>query len=276
MNGGWVATNAVSALLLPPLNLVIPAVIGLLLRRRWPRTGLALGVTSLALLLLFSTRAGAYLLLRPLENLTAPLTQEATAGAQAIVVLGGGRISASPEEGGHDSVNPQTLARLRYAARLQRTTGLPLLVSGGKPDGAAESEAQLMARSLRDDFAVPVRWLEQDSDNTAQNAFYSKRQLQHDGVTRVLLVTDAMHMPRAQAIFDRAGLAAVAAPTRFLRDERFSAIYYVPDGEGLRRSHYALHEWLGLLWYRLRHGDKPSGMGDGMVTKAVLEDKEST
>jgi uncharacterized SAM-binding protein YcdF (DUF218 family) len=276
MNGGWVATNAVSALLLPPLNLVIPAVIGLLLRRRWPRIGLALGVTSLALLLLFSTRAGAYLLLRPLENLTAPLTQEATAGAQAIVVLGGGRISASPEEGGHDSVNPQTLARLRYAARLQRTTGLPLLVSGGKPDGAAESEAQLMARSLRDDFAVPVRWLEQDSDNTAQNAFYSKRQLQHDGVTRVLLVTDAMHMPRAQAIFDRAGLAAVAAPTRFLRDERFSAIYYVPDGEGLRRSHYALHEWLGLLWYRLRHGDKPSGMGDGMVTKAVLEDKEST
>jgi uncharacterized SAM-binding protein YcdF (DUF218 family) len=276
MNGGWVATNAVSALLLPPLNLVIPAVIGLLLRRRWPRTGLALGVTSLALLLLFSTRAGAYLLLRPLENLTAPLTQEATAGAQAIVVLGGGRISASPEEGGHDSVNPQTLARLRYAARLQRTTGLPLLVSGGKPDGAAESEALLMARSLRDDFAVPVRWLEQDSDNTAQNAFYSKRQLQHDGVTRVLLVTDAMHMPRAQAIFDRADLAAVAAPTRFLRDERFSAIYYVPDGEGLRRSHYALHEWLGLLWYRLRHGDKPSGMGDGMVTKAVLEDKEST
>jgi uncharacterized SAM-binding protein YcdF (DUF218 family) len=276
MNGGWVATNAVSALLLPPLNLVIPAVIGLLLRRRWPRTGLALGVTSLALLLLFSTRAGAYLLLRPLENLTAPLTQEATAGAQAIVVLGGGRISASPEEGGHDSVNPQTLARLRYAARLQRTTGLPLLVSGGKPDGAAESEAQLMARSLRDDFAVPVRWLEQDSDNTAQNAFYSKRQLQHDGVTRVLLVTDAMHMPRAQAIFDRAGLAAVAAPTRFLRDERFSAIYYVPDGEGLRRSHYALHEWLGLLWYRLRHGDKPSGMGDGMATKAMLQDKEST
>jgi uncharacterized SAM-binding protein YcdF (DUF218 family) len=276
MNGGWIATNAVSALLLPPLNLVIPAVVGLLLRRRWPRTGLTLGLASLALLLVFSTRAGAYLLLRPLENLTAPLTQEATAGAQAIVVLGGGRISASPEEGGHDSVNPQTLARLRYAARLQRTTGLPLLVSGGKPDGAAESEAQLMARSLRDDFAVPVRWLEQDSDNTAENAFYSKRQLQHDGVTRVLLVTDAMHMPRAQAIFERAGMDAVAAPTRFLRDERFSAIYFVPDGEGLKRSHYALHEWLGLLWYRLRHGDKPAGMGDGMLTKAVLQDKEAT
>lgn len=276
MNAGWVATNAVSALLLPPLDLIIPAALGLLLRRRWPRAGLALGMASLALLLLFSTRAGAYLLLRPLESLSAPLTPAAAAGAQAIVVLGGGRISASPEEGGHDSVNPQTLVRLRYAARLQRTTGLPLLVSGGKPDGAAESEAQLMARSLRDDFAVPVRWLEQESDNTAENAAYSKRQLRHDGVTRVLLVTDAMHMPRAQAVFLRAGLEAVPAPTQFLRDERFSALYFMPDGEGLRRSHYALHEWLGLFWYRVRHGSQLPGAARSRLLQTALDEEELT
>ncbi len=253
MNGGWFATNAVSALLLPPLDLIIPCGIGLLLRRRWPRVGLTLGALSLGLLLALCTKAGAQLLVRPLESLTRPLASAAAAGAQAIVVLGGGRISAAPEYGGRDVPQPQTLARLRYAAALQRATGLPLLLSGGKPDGSAESEAEVMARSLRDDFAVPVRWLEPDSDNTAENARNSAQLLRRDGVRRVLLVTDAMHMPRAEAIFARSGLAAVAAPTLFLGRERLSAIDFLPDGEGLRRSHYALHEWLGLVWYQLRY-----------------------
>ncbi len=256
MNGGWFATNAAAALLLPPINLVIPCALGLLLRRRWPRAGLALGLASLALLLLLSTKAGARLLVQPLENLTAPLASTAAPAAQAIVVLGGGRVGAAPEYGGRDGPNPQTLARLRYAATLQRASGLPLLVSGGRPDGAAETEAALMARSLRDDFAVPVRWLEDASDNTAENARFSAEHLFAAGIRRVLLVTDAMHMPRSQAIFTRAGFEPLAAPTLFLGREPLSAIDFLPGGEGLRRSHYALHEWIGLLWYRLRHGSE--------------------
>lgn len=254
MNGGWLAVNAVSALLLPPLNLVILCGIGLLLRRRWPRLGLALGAVSLAVLLVLCTKAGAQWLARPLENLTAPLSPVAARGAEAIVVLGGGRLSRAPEDDGQDGPNLQTLARLRYAARLQRATGLPLLVSGGSPDGARESEAALMARSLRTDFGVPVRWLEQQSDNTAENARYSAAQLQSAGIHRVLLVTDALHMPRAQAVFAHSGLQAVAAPTWFIGHERLSAIDFLPAGEGLRRSHYAMHEALGLLWYRARYG----------------------
>jgi len=254
MNLGWFATNAAAALLLPPANLVIPCALGLLLRRRWPRAGLALGLASLALLLLFSTKAGALLLIRPLERLSAPLVPLATHEAGAIVVLGGGRVGAAPDDQERDMPNPQTLARLRYAAALQRATGLPLLVSGGSPDGAAEPEAALMARSLREDFAVPVRWLEDTSDNTAENARYSGQLLFAAGIRRVLLVTDALHMPRSQAIFARAGFEPVAAPTLFLGRAPVRPGDFLPDGEGLRRSHYALHEWIGLLWYRLRHG----------------------
>jgi len=168
-------------------------------------------------------------------------------------VLGGGRIAGAPEYGGRDVPSTQTLARLRYAARLQRATGLPLLLSGGSPDGSAESEAAVMARALREDFAVPVAWLEQRSDNTAENARYSAAQLRRAGIRRVLLVTDAMHMARAEAIFTRFGLEIVAAPTQFLGRERRSAIDYLPGGEGLRRTHYAAHEWVGLLWYWGRH-----------------------
>lgn len=272
MNGGWFATNAISALLLPPLNLVIPCGIGLLLRKRWPRAGLALGAASLAVLLVLSTKAGAQLLVRPLENLTAPLTPVAARGAEAIVVLGGGRVGNAPEYAGRDSPSLHTLARLRYAAMLQRRTGLPVLVSGGRPDGAPESEAALMARSLRDDFAIPVRWLEQDSDNTAENARFSAQQLQRAGIGRVLLVTDAMHMPRSQAIFARTGFDVIAAPTLFFGHERWSAGDFLPGGEGFQRSHYALHEWIGLLWYRLRHGSAlPDGAGRARVAAAMAE-----
>lgn len=254
MNASWVATNAVATLLLPPLDLLLVAGLGCWLRRRWPRAGLLLAAAALALLLALCTKAGALLLVAPLENRSEPLAADRLPAAQAIVVLGGGRIGAAPEYGGRDSPGLTTLARLRYAAHLQRASGLPLLVSGGSPDGAAESEAAVMARSLRADFGVPVRWLEQGSDNTAENARYAAAQLRHAGVRRVLLVTDALHMPRSRAAFVRHGLEVVAAPTVFFSRQPLTALDFFPDGEGLRRSHYALHEWIGLLWYRLRHG----------------------
>jgi uncharacterized SAM-binding protein YcdF (DUF218 family) len=261
MSLSWIITNLASAVLLPPLNLVLLGAAGLLLRRRWRRAGLAISCSALALLLVFSTGAGSLLLVRPLEGLTPPLTAPRQAGAQAIVVLGGGRLATAPEYGGQDIPSYLTLARLRYAALLQRATGLPLLVTGGQPDGSAESEAALMARVLRQDFSVPVQWLEQESDNTAQNAQFSARILRQAGVQRILLVTDALHMPRSQAIFAQQGLQVVPAATIFFSRAPLSPVDFIPDGEGLRRSHYALHEWIGLLWYRLRHGSALPGDG---------------
>ncbi|MFX7731723.1 YdcF family protein, partial [Acinetobacter baumannii] len=91
--------------------------------------------------------------------------------------------------------------RLQYAAYLARRTGLPILVTGGSPDGSPESEAALMARNLQRDVGVPVRWQETRADTTAQNASYSAAMLKADGIERILLVTDSIHMPRAMRVF---------------------------------------------------------------------------
>jgi uncharacterized SAM-binding protein YcdF (DUF218 family) len=251
MSVGWLLTNAAAALLLPPLLFIIPAAAGLLLRRRWPRAAPALALSALVLLTALSTDACVRLLIKPLEDLNPPLSASADAGA--IVVLGGGRQRNAPEYGGRDVPRAGTLARLRYGARLQRQTGLPLLVSGGSPEGAAESEARLMAQVLREDFAVPVRWVEGGSDNTAENALYSASLLRQAGIRRILLVTDALHMPRARRIFSQAGLQVIAAPTSYLGQGPLQAIDFIPNAGALRDAHYALHEWLGLLWYRLAH-----------------------
>jgi len=253
MSTGVIVNNIVAAALLPPLDLVLVCCAGILLRRRFPRFGSGLSIGALMLLVVFSTRAGALLLVAPLENRTMPLADARAAGAGAIVVLGGGRLANAPEYGGADIPSYLELARLRYAARLQHETGLPVLVSGGVPDGRGEPEAESMARALRGSFDTPVKWLESRSDNTAQNARYSADTLRAAGVRRILLVTDAIHMPRALGIFKATGLEAVAAPTMLFSRDRLSVLDFLPDGEGLRRTHYALHEWLGLLWYRLRY-----------------------
>lgn len=253
MSSAWLLVNAVSALLLPPLNLLLLCAAGVLLRRRWPRLGAAVALLSLAVLVGLSTHAGVRLLARPLENRQPALDPARASPAQAIVVLGGGRSRNAPEYEGRDVPRSNVLARLRYAARLQRQTGLPLLVSGGRPEGADESEAALMARVLREDFQADVRWLEDESDNTAQNAMLSASLLRQAGIARVLLVTDALHMPRSQNIFEQAGLAVIAAPTNYLAQGVLHPADFIPNAGALRDSHYALHEWIGLLWYRIAY-----------------------
>ncbi len=245
MSASWFFTKALASLLLL-------ALFGAWLARRLRRIGHAIIVIAAILLVGLSTSAGSRLLVAPLEQRSLPVAEPRASSAQAIVVLGGGRRYFAPEDGGQHQPSEATLGRLRHAARLHRLTKLPVLVSGGAPDGLGESEADVMARSLKEDFGVPVRWLESTSDNTAQNALHASLLLQKAGITRILLVTDALHMPRSVRSFVQAGFDVVPAPTAFLATRPLDAASFIPGAPALKNSHYALHEWIGLLWYRLR------------------------
>ncbi|NHZ61099.1 YdcF family protein [Massilia genomosp. 1] len=243
----------VRVLLMPPMSLIVLILAGYALRRRWPRCGRAVRRLGLAALLVLSTNAGSLLLVWPLEQGTAPLADALHSGAQAIVVLAAGNVHAAPEYGGADIPDDIALLRLRYAAHLQHATNLPLLVSGGngEPDKGIPPKAVSMARALRDDFRTPVAWTEENSADTTQNALYSAAILKAAGVRRVLLVTHAMHMPRAERAFRAAGLDVVPAPTMFYSRGTLSALMFVPGWSGMFRSYYAAHEWIGLAWQRL-------------------------
>ena len=254
MSISWLITNAVASLLLPPMSLVLLALLGWRVSRRWRKTGAAIVGLAVILLLVLSTQAGSRLLVEPLEARSLPISDPKQSDAQAIVVLGGGRLYDAPEDAGREQPKPSTLMRLRHGARLQRLTGLPILVTGGAPDGPGDSEAAVMARSLKEDFGVKVRWLEEASDNTEQNARLSAALLAQEGIHRILLVTDAMHMPRAQRSFSAAGLDVIAAPTYFRARRPPDASSFIPKARELENSSYAIHEWIGLLWYRIRHG----------------------
>jgi uncharacterized SAM-binding protein YcdF (DUF218 family) len=246
----WFATNLIAALLLPPLNLLLLAALGFWLWHKRPVIARVLVALALSLLWLLSTPFFAEALLHGLEG-EPYVTDTRKPLADAIVVLGGGTYFHAPEYGG-DTVNEYTLERLRFAAKLQRETGKPLLVTGGKPLGNSQSEAAQMKQVLEQEFNVAVRWTEGDSDNTFENARLSRELLKQEGIDRIYLVTHAWHMPRAVLSFQRAGFTVVPAPTAYTTRYRIDLLSFVPNAKALHDSRIFLHELIGALWYQLK------------------------
>jgi uncharacterized SAM-binding protein YcdF (DUF218 family) len=234
----WVKAVA-KTLVLPPTGLLLLALLGLFLRRRFPRGGVALAWSSIVLLLLLSIPAVATFLIRFLD--TSPTFEPSRAStAQAIVILGGGVRRNAPEYGG-DTLGTLTLERVRYGARVARLTGLPILVSGGSVYGG-ETEAKLMQASLEHEFGLRVRWLEDRSRNTHENAQRSAEVLHAAGIERVVLVAHSFDMLRARAEFADAGIEIVPAATGARDSEPNTLLDYLPGMAGLRASYYAVYE----------------------------------
>ncbi|MBS1191611.1 MAG: hypothetical protein H6R10_3403 [Rhodocyclaceae bacterium] len=251
----WLLTNLVASFLLPPLNGLLPAFLGLLAARRRPRLGRLAMAFGLFLLAAQSLPIVADALLEPLESRYAALPQESLAGldVDAVVILAGGRYRQAPEFGGADDVRQFTLDRLRYGALVARESGKPVLLTGGNPEGGGSPEAVAMEAALARDFGLSARWVEDKSRTTRENAVYSADILLPRGLRRIALVTHAWHMPRSVAAFEAAGFEVVPAPTAFLASRRpLMALDFVPRYEGMHRSGIAIHEAVGMLWYRLR------------------------
>jgi uncharacterized SAM-binding protein YcdF (DUF218 family) len=171
--------------------------------------------------------------------------------ADAIVVLGSGR-----ERGdlawGEDQPTGVGLERQRYAARLAKASGLPILTSGGLHYGTPPTEAKLMADSLRDDFGVTVRWQEGESRTTWENAKLSADILLPQGIKRVVVVTQAWHMPRSVWSFEQAGFEVVPAPVGFLGTDNARPFGgCLPEFKSIWQSGQLLNEAVGQVGYSL-------------------------
>jgi uncharacterized SAM-binding protein YcdF (DUF218 family) len=237
----WIKA-VLKALFLPPGGLLLLALAGLALRRRLPRTGIALAWASVLALLALSLPVVAYALQHSLAT-ARPVDAARLKTAQAIVILGGGSRKHAPEYGGA-SVSDMTLERARYGARLARSTRLPVLVAGGSLWGGP-TEGTLMRDLMEQEFGVSVRWVEERSHNTHENAMFSAEMLRDAGVHRVALVTHSFDMPRAIGEFQAAGLEVIPAPMGIPTEDSDTVLDYLPSSSALRGSYFALHEMLG-------------------------------
>jgi len=170
----------------------------------------------------------------------------------AIIVLGGSVEPYAPEYR-MSNLGAYALERLRYAMWLSRQTGLPVGFSGGSGWAQAQdtAEATAAARVATEDYRQPLRWIEDESRDTRENASHTVPLLKQAGITHIVLVTHGWHMPRAKRDFDDAarpqGIGVEAAPMGLAPRTELAALDWVPTALGYTRTRNALREWLGRL-----------------------------
>lgn len=248
----WMLKSILKAVVLPPGSFIILFIIATIfyaLAKKW--IARIFSSTFILGLYFLSTPFVSGSLVRYLEADLPVFMQDAK--AQAIVILGGGQIKNAIEYDDEDVVNSSTLTRLVYGAFLYKKTSLPILTSGGMVESDDRiPEAKVMANELNKNFSIKVKWTEEKSQNTTENALFTEEILAKAGVKRILLVTEAWHMRRALIAFSATNLKVTPAPTGFeSRSISTEILQWLPRAWALQKSSLALHEFLGIVWAKI-------------------------
>jgi len=250
--------SKVLSALFDPFPIALLLAIGSILlwrRRRWAFWLLA---GSLLLLLVLSAPTVEGALTESLERQFPDSEIAQIPPAPAVVVLGGTIHMPSREHRASELI--ESSDRLLVAYRLYRAGKAPVVVcsGGNNPVGDyshAQPEAVVMSQLL-EEWGIPASAVEVEngSINTRENALLTMRLLQPRGITSIILVTSALHMPRAAATFRKAGFQVTPAPADFHTGwgEPMLLERWLPSARSVGESERALHEWLGMWVYRWR------------------------
>lgn len=247
--------------MLPPATQIVLILVAIVIRKRNKMASIALLAFALISLWLLSLPVVSKALMGILE---APyLTQEnsvMTIPPDVVVVLGAGRKDRAPEFEGRDQVNSLALVRLRYAAVIAKQFKVPIIISGGVVYAHEEvSEAKLAAQVLLEEFGVSSEiWLEGASQNTWENArntaLFINEKRKAMSLNRVVLVTHAYHMQRAEFSFVTQGIEIIPRATYFYSTQSLSwRNAWLPKVQFLMISQMAMHEILGLMFYKTKY-----------------------
>ena len=250
----------VTALLLPPVPLLLLVLIGA--RLLLPRRGLGWLVilVAVALLWLSACSGAARLLGQAFLQAPAALSfdrirelraEVAAKKPVAIVVLGAGSEPFAPEYG-VSSLQSGSLERLRYGLWLAGQTGAPVAFSGGTGWGQSGSttEARVAGKIAAEEFGRPIKWLESESRDTRENAARTIEMLKPAGINHIVLVTHGYHMARAVRAFSDAASGAIQiepAPMGLARGNDLATLDWLPSARGFRDTRQVLRELAGGL-----------------------------
>ncbi len=233
-----------------PLVLLLIALAYLVMRNR--QSSRALLAITAALLITLSSSWGSNWLLAPLED-QYPVNNQPIAHGCLVMVLGSGH-DENANLTAVQQLSDTALARLTEGVhQLSLGHGCKLVVSGWSGGLSSRSHADVMFDAAVELGVSPKAIIKFPlAQDTIEEAQFMKWEVE-DAPFR--LVTSASHMPRAMAIFTNAKLNAVAAPTDF---SQRTSYWWRFDAQSLLSSQKAIHEYLGLLWFKLKHEQKLS------------------
>jgi len=224
--------------LLPSVFVLVLILIGIILifRKKRGKLGKILIILGILLYYLFSITPVADSIISPLEKQYQPVQKEELEKADKIVLLLGGKES--------DVLRASEVLRLY---NLQSA----IIISGRDPlspkiEEAKEVKDFLVERGIPSENII----LEDKSRTTKESAENLKNLVVEEPF---FLVTSAYHMPRSMESFQKMGANPIAAPADFKIKESYDILDFFPNAENLRNSDIALHEYFGILWYRLKY-----------------------
>ncbi len=249
----FIAKKIVANLLapLPFCLLVLLSGIFLLWATRRRKAGKILVTLGALLMLLFGYGVAPSALLKPLERKYAPISSvEGLGDVKYIVVLGGGS-GVDPALPLSTFLSKESLFRLSEGVRLYNLLPQSKLIFTGGGFPGIVAVAEVMAETAREFGVAPGRIVvEPLARDTVEHPFYVEKIVNNE---RFILVTSAVHMPRAMAMFEKKGLHPVPAPTDFRvkQGEAVTPGSFFPGADSLENTRCAIHEYLGILWGRM-------------------------
>ena len=221
----------------------------LLLLKRFERTAKGLIAAGVVLLAVMSISPVATMLAHPLESRYLPIQSVKAVKDFRYVVVLGGDITADPRLPANSQLGPTSLSRLVEGIRLQKGTRARLILSGGAVFESFSS-AEIYARVAEKLGVLRSEMILVDTPkDTAEEAEQISRIV---GDEPFLLVTSAVHTPRAVALFKKQGANPVPSPADYRTTKgRASAPWgHFPSAENLETVRNAWHEYLGMIWGR--------------------------
>ncbi|WP_214470937.1 YdcF family protein [Mesorhizobium sp. dw_380] len=238
-----------------PLNLTIflllaGLIAGMIGRRRLAVTGSVLAFLILALSAWTSLGA---MMLNPLEERfpRPPLPQK----VDGIIVLGGSFEGAINLVRGGYELSSSGDRMVETAILARRFPQAKVVVSGGSAslfvdrEGDADTAPRLLGPlGVSADRLI----LEDKSRNTYENAVFSRKLVEPKPGETWLLVTSAFHMPRAKALFDKAGFPVVTWPVDYRTSGKEGVgLFRDNAADSVENTTIAIREWIGLFAYWL-------------------------
>lgn len=243
--------------LLVPLSEPLTYIVGLMLaaligHQRPLLVKVCLGL-ALGLLMVVGTPFVPYVLLRSLE--TRYQVPASLPAVDAVIVLTGMVNLRKSSE--HSIEFNESVDRILAGIRLIKAgQGKFLIITGGSGDiyDQTRREAPFL-RQFAIDFGVPVEQIliDPESRNTYENAVYTKTLMEQHGLSSSILVTSASHLPRSMGCFQKIGVHPVPYPVDFRASPRFEfqILDLIPGDGSLHTTSIVLHEYLGMLSYKL-------------------------
>jgi len=147
------------------------------------------------------------------------------------------------------------LRSLRAAELYDQGPPCPVILSGGpgRGDASGPAVAEGMHKLLASRGVAEVDMVQEvRSQTTYENAVYSAQICTERGFQSVILVTDAMHLPRSIRSFEAQGIEVVGAGCQYVATGFEPEVWdFLPGPHGAIRTGRAAHEWRGLLYYWL-------------------------